>query len=150
MLSFQVKKTTQTRTTGEDGAVLSQSPRGEALAKPNSVVRIVISAPAATGTFTNAESLERVGGCRRHFADPGFVTETVATVPPYTLVGLAFAPDGRMFVWQKNGVVRIIKNGVLLPTPFIDLSAKVNTFDDRGFWGLAFDPELRHATASST
>ncbi len=47
-----------------------------------------------------------------------------------------------MFVWQKNGVVRVIKNGVLLPTPFIDLSAKVNTFDDRGFWGLAFDPQF--------
>ena len=30
----------------------------------------------------------------------------------------------------------------LLPTPFIDLSAKVNTFDDRGFWGLAFDPNF--------
>jgi resuscitation-promoting factor RpfB len=40
---FQVKKTTQTRTTGEDEVVLSQSPRGEARAKPNSVVRIVIS-----------------------------------------------------------------------------------------------------------
>ena len=55
---------------------------------------------------------------------------------------MAFAPDGRMFVWQKNGVVRVIKNGQLLPTPFIDLSAKVNTFDDRGFWGLAFDPQF--------
>ncbi len=76
------------------------------------------------------------------FADPGFATEVVATVPPFTLVGLAFAPDGRLFVWQKNGVVRIIKNGVLLPTPFIDLSAKVNTFDDRGIWGLAFDPDF--------
>jgi glucose/arabinose dehydrogenase len=55
---------------------------------------------------------------------------------------MAFAPDGRLFVWQKNGIVRVIKNGQLLPTPFIDLSAKVNTFDDRGFWGLAFDPQF--------
>ena len=76
------------------------------------------------------------------FSDSGFATERVATVPPYTLVGMAFAPDGRMFVWEKNGVVRVIKNGQLLPTPFIDLSAKVNTFDDRGFWGLAFDPQF--------
>jgi glucose/arabinose dehydrogenase/chitodextrinase len=76
------------------------------------------------------------------FTDSGFATERVATVPPFTLVGMAFAPDGRMFVWQKNGVVRVIKNGQLLPTPFIDLSAKVNTFDDRGFWGLAFDPQF--------
>src|SRR4030095_8216065 len=74
--------------------------------------------------------------------DPGFVSEVVATLPPFTVVGLAWAPDGRQFVWQKNGVVRIIKQGVLLPTPFIDLSAKVNTFDDRGFWGLAFHPDF--------
>jgi glucose/arabinose dehydrogenase/chitodextrinase len=76
------------------------------------------------------------------FDDPGFATETIATVPPFTLVGLAFAPDGRLFVWQKNGVVRIIKNGVLLPTPFVNLSSHVNTFDDRGMWGLAFDPNF--------
>jgi glucose/arabinose dehydrogenase/fibronectin type 3 domain-containing protein len=76
------------------------------------------------------------------FTGPGFATERVATLPPFTLVGIAFAPDGRLFVWQKNGVVRVIKNGQLLPTPFIDLSAKVNTFDDRGFWGLAFDPQF--------
>ena len=82
--------------------------------------------PAAADTFTAS----------------GFATETIATFPPYTLVGMAFAPDGRLFVWQKNGVVRVIKNGQLLPTPFIDLSAKVNTFDDRGFWGLAFDPQF--------
>ena len=38
-----MKKTTQTRTTGRDGVVLSQSPAGGIRAKPNSVVRIVIS-----------------------------------------------------------------------------------------------------------
>jgi glucose/arabinose dehydrogenase/chitodextrinase len=76
------------------------------------------------------------------FNDSGFATERIATLSPFTLVGMAFAPDGRLFVWQKNGVVRVIKNGQLLPTPFIDLSAKVNTFDDRGFWGLAFDPQF--------
>ena len=40
---FKVKKTTQTRTTGKDGVVLSQSRPGGTRAKPNSVVRIVIS-----------------------------------------------------------------------------------------------------------
>jgi glucose/arabinose dehydrogenase len=76
------------------------------------------------------------------FSGSGFATERIATVPPFTLVGMAFAPDGRLFVWQKNGIVRVIKNGELLPTPFIDLSARVNTYDDRGFWGLAFDPQF--------
>ena len=40
---FKVKTTTQTRTSGQDGVVLSQSPRGGTRAKPKSVVRIVIS-----------------------------------------------------------------------------------------------------------
>jgi resuscitation-promoting factor RpfB len=40
---FTVKMTTQTRSSGQDGVVLSQSPSGGTRAKPNSVVRIVIS-----------------------------------------------------------------------------------------------------------
>ena len=76
------------------------------------------------------------------YDNPVFTTETVATFSPFSLVGMAFAPDGRMFVWQKNGVIRVIKNGSILPTPFLDISSKVNTFDDRGFWGLAFDPDF--------
>jgi glucose/arabinose dehydrogenase len=76
------------------------------------------------------------------FSDTGFTSELVATLAPYSLVGMAWAPDGRLFVWEKNGVIRVIKQGVLLPTPFIDLSGRVNTFDDRGFWGLAFHPDF--------
>jgi resuscitation-promoting factor RpfB len=40
---FKVKKTTQTRTTGKDDVVLSQSPARGTPLKPKSVVRIVIS-----------------------------------------------------------------------------------------------------------
>jgi resuscitation-promoting factor RpfB len=40
---FKIKKTTQTKTSGKDGVVLSQSRPGGTRAKPKSVVRIVIS-----------------------------------------------------------------------------------------------------------
>ncbi len=40
---FTVTKTTQTRTSGQDGVVLSQAPFAGTRAKPSSVVRIVIS-----------------------------------------------------------------------------------------------------------
>jgi hypothetical protein len=40
---FRVKKAKETRTSGKDGVVLSQSPGGGTRAKPKSVVRIVIS-----------------------------------------------------------------------------------------------------------
>jgi glucose/arabinose dehydrogenase/fibronectin type 3 domain-containing protein len=95
----------------------------------------VICVIAGLLSFTGSASADT-------FSGSGFATETVATFPPFSLVGMAFAPDGRMFVWQKNGVVKIIKNGQVLSTPFIDLSSKVNTFDDRGFWGFAFDPNF--------
>ena len=98
---------------------------------------LVALAIALVGLFTFHGSAEA-----DTFSGTGFATETVASFPPYSLVGMAWAPDGRLFVWEKNGVVRVIKNGQLLTTPFIDLSNKVNTYDDRGFWGLAFDPNF--------
>ena len=64
------------------------------------------------------------------FADPGFSTEVVTTLPEFSPVGLTFAPDGRMFIWQRDGVVRIFKNGALLPAPFIDIGSQVNQFLD--------------------
>ncbi|MGZ8452580.1 MAG: PQQ-dependent sugar dehydrogenase [Candidatus Binatia bacterium] len=76
------------------------------------------------------------------FNDPGFISETVATLPPYTPIGLTFAPDGRIFIWQKSGVVQIVKNSALLPTPFLDIQAHVNQCSDRGLLGLALDPDF--------
>jgi glucose/arabinose dehydrogenase len=70
---------------------------------------------------------------------PGFITETVVsglTVP----TAIAFAPDGRMFIALKSGVVRVFANNQLLPTPFIDLSSEVNDRIDRGLIGLAVHP----------
>jgi glucose/arabinose dehydrogenase len=53
---------------------------------------------------------------------------------------LAFLPDGRILVGQKDGVVRLIKGGALVPTPFIDLRDRVNDYWDRGLLGIAVDP----------
>src|SRR4051812_29433422 len=53
---------------------------------------------------------------------------------------MEFAPDGRLFVAEQNGKVRVIKNGALLPTPFYTLPAKKD--DERGFLGIAFDPSF--------
>src|SRR6187431_2285421 len=53
---------------------------------------------------------------------------------------MAFAPDGRLFVAQQAGALRIIENGVLLATPAITLS--VNSSGERGLLGIAFDPNF--------
>jgi glucose/arabinose dehydrogenase len=54
------------------------------------------------------------------------------------------AGDGRIFVVEQGGLVRIVQNatsGVVLPTPFLDLRFVVAYFggdDERGLLGLAF------------
>lgn len=53
---------------------------------------------------------------------------------------MQFSPDGRLFVAQQNGALRVIKNGVLLTKPFITLS--VNSSGERGLLGIAFDPSF--------
>lgn len=56
---------------------------------------------------------------------------------------LDWTPDGRyMLVAQKNGVVRVIDNGVLQSTPLVDLSSEVNDTRDRGLLGLAIHPDF--------
>jgi glucose/arabinose dehydrogenase len=49
--------------------------------------------------------------------------------------------SGRLFVVQQGGRIRVIKGGVLLGTPFINLSDKVVSDGERGLLGLAFHPD---------
>ena len=51
---------------------------------------------------------------------------------------MAFAPDGRLFVAEQEGRLRVIKNGGLLLTPF--LTVPVDKNGERGLLGVAFDP----------
>jgi glucose/arabinose dehydrogenase len=51
---------------------------------------------------------------------------------------MQFAPDGRLFVSEQGGRLRVVKDGALLPTPF--LTVTVNSSGERGLLGIAFDP----------
>jgi uncharacterized repeat protein (TIGR01451 family) len=53
---------------------------------------------------------------------------------------MQFSPDGRLFVALEGGQLRVIKNGVLLPTPF--LTVTTTTAGERGLLGIAFDPDF--------
>ena len=54
---------------------------------------------------------------------------------------MEFSPDGRLFVLEQAGKILIIKNGELLPTPFLTLS-EVDSSAEGGLLGLAFDPQF--------
>src|SRR6187401_3582994 len=76
------------------------------------------------------------------FVDPAFSSELVTALTPNAPIGVAWAPDGAMFIREKAGIVRVFRNGNLLSQPFLDFSSKVNRSYDNGMLGLAFDPNF--------
>ena len=58
-------------------------------------------------------------------------------------VATAFAPDGRKFVAEKAGRVRVVApSGAVVATPLLDIRTKVNDFSDRGMLGIATDKDF--------
>jgi hypothetical protein len=51
---------------------------------------------------------------------------------------MAFAPDGRLFVAEQSGGLRVVKDGALLAAPFVTVPVDGN--GERGILGVAFDP----------
>ncbi|HEV3026399.1 MAG TPA: PQQ-dependent sugar dehydrogenase [Planctomycetota bacterium] len=69
----------------------------------------------------------------------GFVEEKV--VQGITgAVALAVAPDGRVFICEQTGALRVVKSGLLLPEPFATL--EVDSTWERGLLGVALDPRF--------
>lgn len=48
--------------------------------------------------------------------------------------------SGRLFVVEQAGRIRIIENGVLLSTPFLDIVSRVSCCGERGLLSVAFPP----------
>jgi glucose/arabinose dehydrogenase len=95
-----------------------------------------------------------LAGCHSDAAGPG---DGGTTLPPgLTLKADPFVPtglsspvflaqplnDGRIFVVEKAGRIRVITNGVLQTTPFLDISTKVlSAATERGLFSVAFHPQ---------
>ena len=69
------------------------------------------------------------------------VPEVVATnlIVPWAM---AFAPDGRIFVTERPGRVRVIDQDGLQPVPLIDMVAEVAAVGEGGLMGIAVDPDF--------
>src|SRR4051812_37681727 len=70
---------------------------------------------------------------------PGF-TDSLVSGGVTRPVAMEFAPDGRIFVTEQPGDVRVIKDGQLLPTPFATLN--VSSTGERGALGVTLDPDF--------
>ena len=91
-------------------------------------VRVLFVLLAAIAVSANAAALP-----------PGF-QQTLVTGGLSNPTAMQFAPDGRLFVCEQTGQLRVIKNGTLLSAPFLSLT--VNASGERGLLGVAFDPSF--------
>lgn len=55
-----------------------------------------------------------------------------------------FTPDGRIFVTEANGTIKVIKSGQLLLTPLVKVSA-TNQGGDRGLLSIVLDPDFENS-----
>lgn len=53
---------------------------------------------------------------------------------------MTLAPNGDLFLAEKNGRVSIIRNGQVLPQPFLELA--VDNYNERGLSGIALHPDF--------
>ena len=82
---------------------------------------LAFAVPATAATYpTGFEEREIVAGLDRPMA-------------------AAWAPDGRMFVVEKEGALKVVNPGSSAAIPIADYAQKVNSHHDRGLLGVAVD-----------
>ncbi len=110
------------------------------------------TASAAPGASASGSSpIEPPPGTGDHpdLAGVHVTTELVAgglTAPLWVTA----VPDdtGRLFVAEQGGRIRIVDNGQLLPTPYLDISDRVLAGGERGLLGVAFPPSFGDARST--
>ena len=84
-----------------------------------------------------APRLPRAGDRVANAIRPGHV-ETVVADSLDSPVSMVLAPDGRVFVCEQNGRLRVIRNGRLLRKPFVTVPTRA--IQEEGLLGVALDP----------
>src|SRR3954468_12352665 len=91
-------------------------------------------APIASACSSHSEASTPQGsGARLQLVVSGLSSPLYLTTAP--------GDASRLFIVEQTGPIRIIKDGNLLPTPFLDISHKISSGGEQGLLGLAFDPD---------
>ncbi len=109
--------------------------------------RLLPAVAAALATLSSPPAVPAVE-CAGISEAPATALTTVRITPGLTKPLFVTAPPGdveRLFVLEQDGKIRIIKNGVLLSSSFLDVSSLARSPADgggneEGLLGLAFDP----------
>jgi hypothetical protein len=105
---------------------------------------IACSSPQTyTGLAVGAHQFRVEAALKRRTSPPASYSWTITASPPppsfvetqyvgglATPTAMAFAPDGRLFVAEKGGALRVVSGGTLLSTPFVTVS--VDTAGEQG------------------
>jgi glucose/arabinose dehydrogenase len=92
------------------------------------------TAPIASACSSHSEAGMPEGtGARLQLVVSGLSNPLYLTTAP--------GDASRLFIVEQTGAIRIIKDGNLLPTPFLDISHKITSGGEQGLLGLAFDPD---------
>ncbi|CAA9224693.1 MAG: hypothetical protein AVDCRST_MAG42-1358 [uncultured Chthoniobacterales bacterium] len=93
----------------------------------------------------------------------GFAQAQLPSIPSGTIsielqqvaTGLASPVDlvspndgtGRLFVVEQGGTIRVLKNGTLNASPFLNISAQIKAGGEQGLLGLAFHPGFSNSAS---
>jgi glucose/arabinose dehydrogenase len=85
---------------------------------------------------------------------PGGCTAAAPEIPPLRIVAVHDTPGGfatfaaqppgspDWYLVEQSGLIRIVRGGQFLPTPFLDIEDAIGSdLDERGLLGLAFHPD---------
>ncbi|WP_410659054.1 PQQ-dependent sugar dehydrogenase [Amycolatopsis sp. lyj-112] len=93
------------------------------------------------GPLVGALAVALVAAAPAEAAVPAGFTDTVVIGGLSSPTSTAFAPDGRVFIAEKSGLVKVFDSLTdTTPTVFADLRPQTQDFWDRGLLGLAVDP----------
>src|SRR2546421_447646 len=99
--------------------------RGEAIALSILALICVCTEPVAAQSWPQISFGQPIGG----FSHP-------------THLASARDGSGRLFVVEQSGRIRIIKNGALLSTPFLDITGRLSpVVGSKGLLSVAFPPD---------
>ena len=110
---------------------------GDTLEEPNETFFVNLS-NAVNGTIGDGQGLGTITNDDALLATlpSGFAETQINGLSNPT--AFAIHPDGRIFVCEQTGALRVIKNDVVLATAFTTLTVDSN--GERGLLGVAFDP----------
>jgi glucose/arabinose dehydrogenase len=91
---------------------------------------IVSARPPSGESFDPARVRISFSRVARNLSSPVFVTH-------------AGDGSGRLFIVEQTGRIKILLNGTVLATPFLNIASKITNGGERGLLGLAFHPDYK-------